>query len=254
MFLYIAFIAHSAALGATFSSRQPRGVLFLTIIGLLCSTTVFTNSYFDALPMLPMHLGLMGLIVGLTLIWCCRFVLLNSQGNRQEGLLFQSILVVLLLLTIFFPKDFYLPFIRSLSPWAHLFLLLGILARALLLYGAIIPLMFLLTKGGNETSQGQHLATSMRFITWGYGFLALSMFSGEVWSYLGWGTPVVWQDAAITTTIGLWLYWTCFLHLHYIRSWTLRRRIQFMFVGALLVVIFTSHPDLGPFRALSFFS
>lgn len=253
MALQIASIAYLAAMTIALTGRMVTLVFCGMGIGLACSITVFTNRYLDALPMMPMHLGIVGIVVAVTLIWFCRVITDKEYVFNNEGIILQGCLVLLLAISIFFPKDFYLPFIRSLSPWAHLFFLLGILAKGFLLYGGLAPLASLLFREDRQYRLSERLATPMRLIIWGYGLLALAMFSGEIWSYLGWGTPVVWQDAAITTIIAIWFYWTCYLHLHYIRRWTAERRAVFMVVGGVLVFVLSTHPDMGPFRAVHLF-
>lgn len=252
MTLYLAFLAYLAAMLAA-SIRNARVVSAFSMgLGLVCTVFVFSSRYLEALPMMPLHLGMLGIAMVLNLIWCFRFFRSKTFYTSWEGLGLQACLLLLILTSILFPKDFYLPFIRSLSPWAHLFLVLGIPAKGLLLYGAMASLPILLQKKTNGHDRSIILSSSMQLITWGYGFLALTMFSGEIWSYLGWGTPVVWHDAAITTTIGLWFYWTCFLHLHYLRSWSADRRALFVVVGGLLTLAFSIHPDMGPFRPIHF--
>ena len=256
------FIAFLGAFIAALSIR-PRRIflavsLFFTVVGLTCSAVVFVNRYLEALPMMPMHLGINGIICILALTWCLSvfFRLFFSKeergesrhNERMESVCILLCLSVLSLAIVFFPKDFYLPFPRSLSIWAHIFLVFGIIAKGLLLYGGILPLASLLCAEDRQQRLNDSIARPMKYIIWGYGFLALSMFSGEIWSYLGWGTPVVWHDAAITTIIALWFYWTCFLHLHYMKRWTARKRMIFMVICGLLVLILGAHPDMGPFR------
>ena len=74
------------------------------------------------------------------------------------------------------------------------------------------------------------------------------MFTGEMWSYLGWGTPVVWEDPAITTTMATWFFYICLLHLHLTGSWTTRSRGIYAAAGALVIFVLNCVPELGPFR------
>jgi ABC-type transport system involved in cytochrome c biogenesis permease subunit len=88
----------------------------------------------------------------------------------------------------------------------------------------------------------------MQWTVWGFAFWTLSMFTGELWSYLGWGTPVVWDDPAITTTMATWFFYICLLHLHLTGSWTARSRGVYTAAGALVVLVLNCVPELGPFR------
>jgi ABC-type transport system involved in cytochrome c biogenesis permease subunit len=88
----------------------------------------------------------------------------------------------------------------------------------------------------------------MRWSVWGFAFWTLSMFSGELWSYLGWGTPVVWDDPAITTVMATWFYYAYLLHLHLTGSWDIRSRTIYAAVGAVVVLSLNCLPEWGPFR------
>lgn len=161
-------------------------------------------------------------------------------------MLLQGVIIVLNLLILIFPKDFYIPFIRSATIWAHIFFWTGVAAKAMLLMASVRALVFLLT---DKTSvNAKPLTAAMGWALWGFILLTISMFSGEVWSYLGWGTPVVWHDPAITTVMSLWFYWICLLHLHYSSAWNIKRRAWFMVGGGVLLVGLGCHPELGPMR------
>ena len=250
--MLVAVCAFSAGLSAAFLRRPLLLAFVFNVVGLLCATAVFVNRYLEALPMMPMHLGIIGIICVVAILWCCSLSADRNFGRSGESIIVQLCLITLTGAAILFPKDFYLPFIRSFSIWAHLFFLLGVVAKGLLLYGGLLPLAFFIEKKAGLPGFKERLSVPMKLIIWGYGVLAFSMFCGEIWSYLGWGTPVVWHDAAITTIIALWFYWTCFLHLHYMRSWTAERRALFMVVGGFLVLVLGAHPDMGPFRMVQF--
>ena len=206
---------------------------------------IFYSRYTEAVPMMPMHLGIIGIPAVLAFLWLIPLLPKNSHDKSMVDCLLQIVILFFIAIAMLFPKDFYLPFIRSISIWSHMFLLFEIVAKGALIYAGIVAFSLLTTK---TTQNSKHTSPIMRFILWGYGFLTLAMFSGETWSYLGWGTPVVWHDPAITTILAIWFYWTCLLHLHYIGYWSVRRRAAFTVLGGLLVVVLTIHPDMGPFR------
>jgi len=230
----------------------PKLVFLCMTAGLAANVVVFFSRYYDALPMMPMHLGILGLSLCLALIWICNCIRNSSYLQTREAVVLQSSILMIIALVLLFPKDFYLPFIRSISIWSHLFFIFGIVAKAYLIYGGIIVIPIIVQKNSKREEESNLIALAMKRIIWGYGLLTLAMFSGEIWSYLGWGTPIVWQDAAITTIIAIWFYWTCLLHLHYIGSWTTRRRASFMVFGSVLVLVLGCHPDMGPFRPILF--
>ncbi len=217
------------------------------LTGCGCTVFVFFQQYYKSWPMMPMHLTIIGVTAFLTVIWLFTTLKNSAHTSASEGFILQITIIVLSLISLICPKDFYLPFIRSISIWSHFFLLFAIPAKAYLIYGGITALALLITHRNHE--QNKMISIAANRVVTGYGLLTLSMFSGEIWSYLGWGTPVVWRDPAITTIIATWFYWTCLLHLHTIGSWTVRRRAVFMVVGAMLVLILGLHPDIGPLRA-----
>ena len=155
-------------------------------------------------------------------------------------------------MAVLFPKDFYLPFLQSKTIFAHLFLVFGVVGKAFFLLGAARALASLRPK---KKRIRKALFSSVekkeifRCVVWGFVFWTCSMFAGEIWSYLGWGTPVVWEDAAITMTMATWFYYICLLHLHLTRTWNLRQRVCFTAAGALVVLVLNCYSDLGPLRA-----
>lgn len=249
----IAFLCYVAALLLSLARLRTIALLCMTA-GCCCNGVVVVSRYLQALPMMPMHLGIVTLPALLTLIWLYTFFLDKKPGVKKDGVLLQVVIAGLVAVSLFFPKDFYLPFIRSISIWAHLFLLFGIAAKGFLIYSGTLALTYLLDSRAVRAGQEERWVFSIAPSVWGFCLLTLSMFCGEVWSYLGWGTPVVWQDPAITTIIGLWFYWVCLLHLLYLRGWTAGRRAFFTVLGGLLAIVFSVHPDTGPFRLPVFFS
>ncbi len=183
-----------------------------------------------------MHLGLVGVSFALAITTLFFW-------QKKERIVLLSLLFLFALVTLFFPKDFYLPLLRSISPWAHLFFVAGICARALFVAAGARAVVVWWQRG---SAPAINAVTGM--VACGYVLLTISMFSGEVWSYLGWGTPIVWQDAAITALIALWFYWGCFLHLHYLRGWRPVTRGAFMVFGGFFTLLCTVIPDMGPFR------
>lgn len=154
---------------------------------------------------------------------------------------------------VFFPNDFYLPFLKSRTIFSHLFFLSGVMAKACFIIAGIRAVDFIRLHGTKRDGQTQKLKKPenrislknrgriSRWIVWGFAFWTISMFSGEIWSYLGWGSPVVWDDAAILTAMGTWFYYACFLHLHLQNTWNYKRRAYAAVFGAVLTLIFNTN-------------
>ncbi len=222
-------------------TRHPTPVLFFMVMGTLSYLAAIGLRYFRSWPMLPMYLGLPALVCCLAILWLLNRKRSLSNPDCHEEFFLRLLIVLLGLLPLFFPKDFYLPFIRSVTIWSHLFLLSGTAAKGFLLLAAIRGVTFLAEKNHS-------LEPSMSAALTGFVLLTLSIFCGEVWAYLGWGTPIVWHDAAITTTMALWFYWICVLHLHYSTTWKKQQRALLTAGGGILLIALCSPSDMGPFR------
>ncbi len=246
------FTLHLAA-GLLLLNRRSRPLApFTILLGTGLGLGYCGLRYWRTFPMLPLHLELAALPVGLGIVQ----LLLRAMG-RQNNLarparefLLQLAIIALCLLGVLFPKDFYLPFIRSISVWSHLLLLFGITGRTLLLVAMVESIIFLGLEHWRAPRRELVIRNTLSWSRWGFVFLTLAMFSGEIWCYLGWGTPIIWHDPAITTVMALWLYWAGVLHLHYLKAWNNRRQALAILGGGLLILTLGSHPDLGPFRAL----
>ena len=144
-------------------------------------------------------------------------------------------------LAISFPKDFYLPVVKTTSLFAHGVLVFGSLGRASLFVAGGWGLAALCGHDGV-------MQRMVRWLVWGFGWWTLSLFSGEVWSYSGWGVPMVWEDASTLTAIATWLFYVGVIHLHLGGLCTRRTRAALGVLGVVVIVVINGGPDLGPWR------
>ena len=238
--------------------RQSKAFLFFLVPAAAGNLISVILRYYIALPMLPMHLGNAALPLCLAIL-----AMLVKSSGPNAGSPYRVILLmatVISLAAVLFPKDFYLPFIRSKTLFAHLFFLFGLLCKSCLFVAAAWALKGLATQRGKasfqlNTGQGQPNGTqrsplerSLPWTVWGFAFWTFSMFAGEMWSYFGWGTPVVWDDPAITTAMATWFFYICLLHLHLTGSWNTRSRGVYATAGALVVFCLNCIPEMGPLR------
>ncbi len=235
---------------ALISRRLP--VAYLLLVAILCNLLALVHRYLLAWPMLPMHLTPAAMPCCLGILWFC----LSGGPTPERRRLRQALLLIITLialLTLLFPKDFYLPFVRSRSLFAHSFLGFGVIGRSCLMLSMLwagLALWLALWPGTGNSDLRPPLERSLRWAALGFILFTLSLFSGEIWSYLGWGTPVVWEDAALVTTMALWFFYACYLHLHLTRSWSTRARAVYASAGGLLVSAFSLLPDFGPYHPL----
>jgi ABC-type transport system involved in cytochrome c biogenesis permease subunit len=251
----IAICLYGLSFGAAFlSDRRRSTVLVVLCPALIVNAAAVLLRYQQAWPMLPMYLG----PVALPLCLGCLICMIREHG-RAGALVLRVVLAQVLMISlaaVLFPKDYYLPFVKSQTIWAHLFFLFGVAGKGCFLISAAWAISSFIEKeiskspttgAVHQLSNTAHQRT-MRWTVWGFAFWTLAMFAGQMWSYLGWGTPVVWQDPAITTTMATWFFYICLLHLHLIGSWTARSREIYAAAGALVIFILNCIPDLGPFR------
>ncbi len=240
------------SLAAAFLPKGTRSAMWgFLAAALFANATAAAMRYWTAWPMLPMYLGPQALPLCLAML-----LVLNRRNARELWLrrLIPGFALLLCILALLFPKDFYLPFLKSNAAFAHAFFVFGMIGKGCFLVSAAWALTALFASAGAEntgnarTGEVSAQRPWLRWAVWGFAFWTLSMFAGELWTYFGWGTPVVWDDPAITTTMATWFFYICLLHLHLTGSWSARGRTAFAAGGAVVVLALNFIPELGPFR------
>lgn len=229
--------------------RDRRPALLCLAAAIAAGLGYIAWRYWLAWPMTPMYMGTVGVppVLGLLAL-----ISIQKQMKREgcrpddDTALRATLLVGLIvgLLSIWFPKDFYMPFLKTISGFSHFMLLFMLLGKAALFISGIWALSGLLN--GNLPRLA---GLSFHWLIWGFAFWTLSMFAGEIWSYRGWGVPVVWEDAAITTTMATWFFYIGLMHLHLTGSWNQKARSLAVAAGILVVLVLNCGPDLGPLRS-----
>jgi len=202
--------------------------------------------YWTAWPMTPMYLGTAALPPVLALAaW---FSARSASDNRRLFVLRRALALCFLAgaASILYPKDFYLPFLKTTSAFSHLHLLFTVLGKAALLLAGLWAWAGLRLPGDGRSSQSR----GQNWLMAGFALWTLSMFSGEIWSYRGWGIPVVWDDAVIVCFMATWFYYIGLLHLHLTRSWSAGSRALAAIAGIGVILVLNCYPDLGPYRPL----
>lgn len=237
-----------------FSGRRGPAATFL-LPALVANAASLLLRYLPAWPMMPMYLGPEALPLVLGIFWLATGSKRAGAARVRRILLGFSVLVTLL--AAFFPKDFYLPFLKSQTIWAHLFLLLATVGKGCFLAAAAWALAALAPHSAAKQQSrpavqppGSPAAFAFSWTVWGFALWTLSMFAGELWSYRGWGTPVSWEDPAITTIMATWFFYIGLLHLHLTGAWSPKSRNICTAAGAGVIIVFNILPDLGPFRGL----
>jgi hypothetical protein len=215
------------------NKKNRAGYLFGA--GLICNCVSLTLRYWISYPLLPLYQGpfFLPAATGVAGLW-----LLPSFTLSR-------IFIVTLLAgsALFFPNDFYLPVIQFNTLFAHGFFLFGVMGQALFLVAGAAGAAIL--AGPSPARAGRQVNQAL---LWGFFFWTLSVFSGGVWSWLGWGSPVVWDDPLMTCAMATWLLYAFLLHLHLTRFSSARARAWALLGGALFVFFFNHGLALGRFH------
>ena len=87
-------------------------------------------------------------------------------------------------------------------------------------------------------------------MAWGFALWTPAMFCGELWSWLGWGTAVVWEDPALLLMMAAWFLAVAALHPHFSRTLGLKARAAWTAGCGLGILVLGLLADFGPFRPL----
>ncbi|MDR2140191.1 MAG: cytochrome c biogenesis protein [Deltaproteobacteria bacterium] len=210
-------------------------------LGVLTGLVYLFARYYGAWPMTPMYLGSVAVPPFLALfgLWSARP---TQGGPHWPGWpLTLGLVFCLDLLSVFFPKDFYLPFLKTASLFSQAHLLFCFLGKAAFLLAGVWAGLRLWAGPGAENGQ------TRLWLALGFALWTLAMLTGEAWSYLGWGLPVVWDEAVIVCFMASWFYYAAVLHLFVTSRWP-RARLYLAVAGLVWVPLVNVLPDLGPWR------
>ncbi len=240
-----------------FAAVKRQVSIFLLCMGLVANFLSIAGRYYFSFPLMPMYQTpfFLPFFIGLfsiKIIW-------NKDKMRVSIL---SAIFCLSIIAVFFPNDFYLPFLKSKTIFSHIFFLSGVMARACFIIAGVysihnLPFIKQYRKSRKnpeirEIPVNKSIDTNKKIMSWiitGFALWTISMFSGEIWSFLGWGNPVAWDDAAILTTMATWLYYVCFLHLHFVKAFkNYQIKTYAAAFGTILILILNFYPELGIFQ------
>jgi hypothetical protein len=237
----LATLAYLAALGLTWGPARGPAVLVWGL-GLAANLASLGLKLYISWPMQAPHQEPYWLVAGLA-------GLALAYWPRRWPALGRVLMVVTVLLAaveVFCPKDYYLPFPRSNTTLAHVYLGFSAAGRASLWAGGLAAGLFLWGGDGESEKAARTRFTNLHI--WGFVIYTLSLFTAEAWSYLGWSSPVIWEDPAMTSTMATWFFYACFLHLYLLRGWDARRRAWFGLTGLPLLFYFNYLPETGQFQ------
>ncbi|MDR3204859.1 MAG: cytochrome c biogenesis protein [Deltaproteobacteria bacterium] len=201
--------------------------------------------YHRAVPMTPTFFGT---LLSLPFLGLLGALALRKKKDGTNLALHRALVGFIFLLglsQIFFPKDFYLPFLKTANFFSHCHLILAALGKAYFFLSGLWALDYLLKfDGGEERSPSGFL----KFQVLGFCCWTLSIFSGEVWTYLGWGLPVVWEDPAVVTFLATWFFYLGAMHLRFWKGATHQLAAKASALGLIWLIAVNSIADFGPAR------
>jgi len=234
---YLATVFYVVSLTLLPLQKKAWSIFFLCL-GLTANLVSTMIRHLSVWPLLPMYAEPFSLPFCMAVL----AVILICLRKTEQGLYIVPLIIIFSLIGVFFPNDFYLPILKSRTIFSHIFFFFTVAAHACFAVGAVQALLFVFRKVEKKSP------IFPQFIIWGFFCYSLALFSVQVWSYLGWSSPVVWTNHILTSSAATWFYYACFLHLHLLRKWRAKHRAIFAVAGFVLVFFFNYLPETGKFR------
>ena len=231
-----AVLMYTLALACHLFSRKTPAVVCLGW-GLLLNGASLVLRYWSFLPLMPLFQGpfFLPFVMGV--------IGFRSYAEQRNRPVLLGLVAAAAWVSYLFPNDFYLPYLQFKTLFAHALFIFAIIGKALFLLAGEAGLMLLVSPG--KPGAAQQMAANL---LWGFFFWTLSVFSGAVWSWLGWGSALVWDDPIIAVSMATWLLYALLLHLHLTRFSAPATRAAFIAAGSLWIIFLGVVPELGPFR------
>lgn len=223
---------------ALFCSTLKQNKLTGAVFGLALLSNGFSLvlRYWSMFPMLPLFQGPFFIPFAVGVIGFPSFYR-NAYGRLLIGMTSGLAWTAFL-----FPNDFYLPLLQFKTPLSHGLFIFGIIGKAFFLLAGKSALLFIVNR---KETIGKEMNSAL---LWGFFFWTLSVFSGAAWSWLGWGSPLVWDDPVIAVSMATWLIYAIILHFHLTYFSSTRAKALITSVGAVWVICLGVFSELGPFR------
>ncbi|AEH22361.1 cytochrome c assembly protein [Thermodesulfobacterium geofontis OPF15] len=156
------------------------------------------------------------------------------------GFFLLPIVLILLLLSYFFPQEIFSPFSPHFkSLWFPLHAFTGLFSHGFLLFGTVTSLMYILQE---REIKKKHLGLFFRKLPpleyldkvtekclyLGFIFLSLAMISGAIWSEIAFGNYWRWSPKEVITLI-LWLIYAVLIHQRVLIGWR-GKKASYMFL------------------------
>lgn len=221
-----------------------RNIFFLAAVSFVLLSAVLRLYYNWPLVCLFQEPYLISLFTALTAVF------LYLKMDKKSGIAVGFFAVVLSGFTFLFPGDIYNSFVKTNSLTAHFFSIFSSLARAAYLSSGALGTWCLLRDISPDNvaqeSPGRRLVRDLAIA--GFTFQSIGIFCGALWSYVGWGFPVQWRSHLFLGLVGVWFYYSFFLHLHLEGGGNRKTILYAASAGGFLVFFFSFLPDTGVFN------
>ncbi len=156
--------------------------------------------------------------------------------------------------TFLFPGDIYSSFVKTNSLFAHFFSVSSSLARALYLSSGALATRCLLDRvlPGGIAQEPLNRGLIKNLVIAGFAAQSVGIFCGALWSYIGWGFPVQWKSHIFLGMVGVWFYYSFFLHLHLEGGASRKAILYAASAGTFITLFFSFLPDTGIFNFRGF--
>ena len=242
----ICFYIISAILGII-KIKKIRNIFFLFGVIMLFVSLVIRIYYNSPLMSLFQESYIVSLCTGIAAI-----AIYLIPRYKDYSIPVGIIAVLLSLYSYFFPGDIYVSFVNTNSIFAHIFSILSSSARAVYLCSGAAAVYYIVNLKKNKMERA-NLAIINNLIITGFCLHSAGMFSGGIWSYIGWGAPVQWQSHIFLGMAGIWFFYSWYLHLKLSGNSAKNRLVYSALAGGILVLIFSFLPETGKFNGLRVF-
>ncbi len=225
---------------ATLSVNFSIGMAFtLMSIGFIANIISIYVILYHSFPLVPLFQKSFFIPAILTLIFFISYIRKSEEKILNHKIFFIFIFIISVLF-LFFPGGYYLPFLKTKSIFSHIYFYSLIIGNCLFITAGLSCIDQFIRKNNFKKY-------NISYISWGVFFLSISMFSGEIWSYLQTGSPIVWEDPCIFGYMAIWFYYVGFLHLYLVRRIGGKIRAYLLLLGLAMIFFLFILPETGRF-------
>jgi len=237
-----------AIVAAVLGWKISRNIFFLTAVVCMLLSAIIRIRFNWPLTCLFQEPYLISFFIALIAVY------LHTKEDETACITVGVLSAALSVFTFLFPGDIYSSFVKTNTLLAHFFSLSSSLARAAYLSSGALATWYLLRAASpNSIVQEQSnrdLIKNLAIV--GFSSQSVGIFCGALWSYVGWGFPVQWKSHVFLGMVGVWFYYSFFLHLHLEGGTSRKAMLYAASAGTFIAFFFSFLPDTGAFSFRGF--